>query len=71
MPRRGPEAGFHRMHYDFHGSGSEPHNIHVRFYRAKFKKNHTPAVPCGEVRRRFSPGKDDFFQIRAETLYLT
>ena len=21
MPRRGPEAGFHRIHYDFHGSG--------------------------------------------------
>ena len=21
VPRRGPEAGFHRIHYDFHGSG--------------------------------------------------
>jgi hypothetical protein len=22
MPRRGPEAGFHRIHYDFHGLGA-------------------------------------------------
>ena len=21
VPLRGPEAGFHRIHYDFHGSG--------------------------------------------------
>jgi len=21
VPRRGPEAGLHRIHYDFHGSG--------------------------------------------------
>ena len=27
MPRRGPEAGFHRIHYDFHGSWSEPHRF--------------------------------------------
>ena len=24
VPRRGPEAGFHRIHYDFHGSGVNP-----------------------------------------------
>ena len=24
MPQRGPEAGFHRIHYDFHGSGVNP-----------------------------------------------
>ena len=22
VPRRGPEAGFHRIHYDFHGLGA-------------------------------------------------
>jgi len=24
VPLRGPEAGFHRIHYDFHGSGVNP-----------------------------------------------
>ena len=24
VPRRGPEAGFHRVYYDFHGSGVNP-----------------------------------------------
>jgi hypothetical protein len=24
VPRRGPEAGFHPIHYDFHGSGVNP-----------------------------------------------
>ena len=24
VPQRGPEAGFHRIHYDFHGSGVNP-----------------------------------------------
>ena len=24
VPRRGPEAGFHRIHHDFHGSGVNP-----------------------------------------------
>ena len=34
VPRRGPEAGFHRIHYDFHGFWCE-HSVHAGFSRAE------------------------------------
>ena len=34
MPRRGPEAGFHRIHYDFHGSGVN-HTDSCQFLQSK------------------------------------
>ena len=37
MPRRGPEAGFHRIHYDFHGLGVTPIDscpfLQTRFFK--------------------------------------
>jgi hypothetical protein len=43
VPHRDPEAGFHRIHYDFHGSGVNPIDS-CRLLRSK-KKYHCPAVP--------------------------
>ena len=38
VPRRGPEAGVLRIHYDFHGSCVNQ-SIHVCFYRARYREN--------------------------------
>ena len=43
MPRRGPEAGFHRIHYDFHGSGVNP--IDSCLFLQRKKKNILPFLP--------------------------
>ena len=39
VPRRGPEAGFHRIHYDFLGFGCE-HSVHTCFSRANLFPRH-------------------------------
>ena len=39
VPRRGPEAGFHRIHYDFHGLGVNPIDSCLFLQSKKNEKN--------------------------------
>ena len=50
VPRRGPEAGFHRIHYDFHGLGANtlfmPVSTEPIFFESKVTDRRR-SVPSG------------------------
>ena len=47
VPRRGPEAGFHRIHYDFHGSGVN-HIDSCLFLQSQFFNTRKFPYPVGD-----------------------